>query len=65
MRKLKVASFNISGGFYIGNEKTEYLDRKAVKSFDDIMIGSTIDFSSKVIKILSDHFFVLTTLDLN
>ena len=29
-RKLKVANFNISGGFYIGNEDNEYLDREAV-----------------------------------
>ena len=34
----KIASFNISGGFYIGNEETEYLDREAVDSVDDKLI---------------------------
>ena len=32
---IKVATFNISGGFYIGNEDTEYLDREAVDSVDN------------------------------
>lgn len=40
----KIASFNISGGFYIGNEETEYLDREAVDSVDDKLIEQIIEF---------------------
>lgn len=43
MSKIKVASFNISGGFYIGNEDTEYLDREAAKTFDNKMLNQIID----------------------
>ena len=35
MNRLKIATFNVSGGFYIGNEKDEYLDRKPAKTSDD------------------------------
>lgn len=40
----KIASFNISGGFYIGDEKTEYLDREAVDFVDDKLIKKIIEF---------------------
>ena len=41
--KLKIANFNISGGFYIGNEDTEYLDREAVNSVDNKLLEQIID----------------------
>lgn len=40
---LKVANFNISGGFYIGNEDTEYLDREAQNSVDNKLLRQIID----------------------
>ena len=40
---LKIASFNVSGGFYVGNEDTEYLDREAANSVDDRMLKQIID----------------------
>jgi len=40
---LKIASFNISGGFYIGNEDTEYLDREATTNIDDRLLKQIID----------------------
>lgn len=40
----KIASFNISGGFYIGDEKTEYLDREAVDSVNEKLIEQIIGF---------------------
>ena len=39
----KIASFNVSGGFYIGNEDTEYLDREASDSIDDRMLKQIVD----------------------
>jgi endonuclease/exonuclease/phosphatase family metal-dependent hydrolase len=41
--RLKVANFNISGGFYIGNEDTEYLDRDAVDSIDNKLMEQIIN----------------------
>lgn len=41
---LKVASFNISGGFYIGDESTEYLDREAVSSVDNKLLENIINY---------------------
>ena len=43
MKKLKVASYNISGGFYIGNEDTEYLDRTAAKTFDNKLLNQIVE----------------------
>ena len=40
---LKVASFNLSGGFYIGNEDTEYLDRESATTIDNRLQEQTID----------------------
>lgn len=45
--KLKIASFNISGGFYIGNEDKEYLDREAVDSFDNKLLEQIIHTINK------------------
>ncbi|MBE6156841.1 MAG: endonuclease/exonuclease/phosphatase family protein [Firmicutes bacterium] len=39
----KIASFNISGGFYIGNEDNEYLDREAVDSVDNKLLQQIIN----------------------
>ena len=41
---LKIASFNISGGFYIGDESTEYLDREAVSSVDNKLLENIINY---------------------
>lgn len=43
MHKIKVASYNISGGFYVGNEDEEYLDRAAVSSIDNKLLNEIID----------------------
>jgi len=40
---LKIASFNISGGFYVGNEDTDYLEREAVETVDDKFTAQIID----------------------
>ena len=40
---LKVANFNICGGFYIGNEDTEYFDREAQDSVDNKLLKQIID----------------------
>ncbi|MBQ9792319.1 MAG: endonuclease/exonuclease/phosphatase family protein [Clostridia bacterium] len=42
MKNLKIATFNISGGFYIGDESTEYLDRPPAERFDDKMLNEII-----------------------
>lgn len=34
---------NVSGGFYVGNEKQEYLDRKAAEKIDDRLLKQIID----------------------
>lgn len=44
---MRVANFNISGGFYIGNEDTEYLDREAVDSVDNKLLNQIIDTINK------------------
>lgn len=46
--KLKIASFNISGGFYGGDESIEYLDREAVESYDN-------KFLNEIIKIINEE----------
>ena len=44
MSKLKIANYNISGGFYIGNEDSEYLDRESATKIDNKMQNEVIDF---------------------
>jgi len=39
----KIASFNVSGGFYIGNEDNEYLDREAVEFVDNKLLEQIIN----------------------
>ena len=39
---LKIASYNISGGFYNGNDTTEYLDKEAVENVDNKMLDQII-----------------------
>ena len=43
MVSLKIANYNISGGFYIGNEDTEYLDRKAATGYDNKLLDQIIN----------------------
>lgn len=43
MTKLKIASYNISGGFYVGNEDEEYLDRAAASTIDNRLLKEIID----------------------
>lgn len=45
--KLRIASFNISGGFYIGNEDTEYLDRKSSSTIDNRLQDQIVDIINK------------------
>ena len=40
---IKIANYNISGGFYIGNEDTEYLDRERVDSIDNKLLNQIIE----------------------
>ena len=40
---MKIATYNISGGFYIGDESTEYLDRAPAENFDNNMLSEVID----------------------
>ncbi len=40
---IKIANFNISGGFYIGNEDTEYLDREAGENVDNKLLNQIIN----------------------
>ncbi len=40
---LKIASYNVSGGFYIGDESTEYLDREASDKIDNKLLTELID----------------------
>lgn len=40
---LRVAQFNISGGFYIGDESEEYLDREAATKVDDSLFRETVE----------------------
>ncbi len=41
--KLKIASYNISGGFYNIDDKTEYLDKKAVETVDSKLLKQIIE----------------------
>ncbi len=41
--KLKIASYNISGGFYNSDDKTEYLDKEKVKNVDYKMLQQIIE----------------------
>ena len=40
---LRVASFNISGGYYIGDEDNEFLDRESVSTVDNRLQKQIID----------------------
>ena len=40
---LRVAQFNISGGFYVGDESEEYLEREAATKVDDSLFRETIE----------------------
>lgn len=44
---MKIATYNISGGFYIGDETTEYLDRAPADKFDNKMLDEIIDVINK------------------
>lgn len=44
---MKIATYNISGGFYIGDESSEYLDRPAAEKFDNKMLNEIIDVINK------------------
>lgn len=43
MKKLKIASYNISGGFYNDEDKTEYLDKERVDNVDDQLLNQIIE----------------------
>ena len=45
--KIKIATFNISGGFYCGDESQEYLDREASTSVDNRLLNEIIDNINK------------------
>lgn len=40
---MKIATYNISGGYYVGDESTEYLDRAPAENFDNKMLNEIID----------------------
>lgn len=61
MNKLRVANFNISGGFYIGNEDTEYLDRESATTVDNKLQNQIIDIiNSESIDIICFQEIVTT-----
>jgi endonuclease/exonuclease/phosphatase family metal-dependent hydrolase len=41
--KVKIASYNISGGFYNSDDKTEYLDKERAENVDDKMLEQIIE----------------------
>lgn len=41
--KLKIASYNISGGFYNSDDKTEYLDKERAENIDNNMLQQIIE----------------------
>ena len=41
--KLKIASYNISGGFYNDKDETEYLDKERVDNVDDKLLNQIIE----------------------
>ena len=45
--KLKIASYNISGGFYNKEDKTEYLDKERVDNVDDKLLNQIIETINK------------------
>lgn len=45
--ELKIATFNISGGFYCGDETQEYLDREAAASVDNRLLNEIIENINK------------------
>ena len=45
--KLKIASYNISGGFYNDEDKTEYLDKKSAEVIDDRLLNQIIETINK------------------
>ena len=45
--KLKIASYNVSSGFYIGDESTEYLDREASDKIDNRLLTDLIEIINK------------------
>ena len=51
--KIKNVSYNISDGFYEDNQQ-----------FDNNLISNYTIYSSKVIKTLSDHYIVISKIDL-
>ncbi len=65
MVKLRLASFNISGGFYIGNEDNEYLDRESAGSIDNRLQNQVVDIiNSEDIDVICFQEIV-TTKDIN
>ena len=41
--KLKIANYNISGGFYNNKDQTEYLDKERVDNVDDKLLNQIIE----------------------
>ena len=41
--KLKIASYNISGGFYNDEDKTEYLDKESATNVDDRLLKQIVE----------------------
>lgn len=44
---MRIATFNISGGYYIGSEDNEYLDRESANIVDNRLQDQTIDTINK------------------
>ncbi len=60
-RKLKVASFNISGGFYEESDNTEYLDQEPVDNIDNRLLNQIIDtINNKKIDIICFQEIITT-----
>ena len=62
---MKIASINISGGFYIGNENQEYLDREAAEHIDDELLSQLINFINTEAPDVVCFQEIITTPDIN
>ena len=45
--KLKIASYNISGGFYNDKDTTEFLDKESAKEVDNKLLNQIIETINK------------------
>ncbi len=62
---MKIASINVSGGFYVGNEDQEYLDREAAEKIDDRLLMQIIELINAESPDVVCFQEIITTEDIN